>query len=117
MVGPSFNFKISEKFEENGVEIDNDEDGIEGVETALVFGGGVHVGGFRVDLRYGIGLSNIIKDSEIEGFTGKNRVFSILVGFGSLGTRVQDTPVTPPSLTQSPPVSWLRRGTGGWPLW
>jgi len=82
LLGPSFNFKIREKFEQDGLEIDDDEDGVEGVETALVFGGGVHMGAFRVDLRYGIGLSNIIKESDLEGFTGKNRVFSILVGFG-----------------------------------
>ena len=39
----------------------------------------MHVGGFRVDLRYGLGLSNIAKDSTEA--KGKNRVFSILVGF------------------------------------
>ena len=85
LFGPSFNFKISEKFEENGVELDDDEeDQIETVETALVIGGGVHMGGFRIDLRYGMGLSNILKDSASDGFlTGKNKVFSILVGFGS----------------------------------
>ena len=85
LVGPSFNFKISEKFEENGVELDDEEeDQIETVETALVIGGGVHMGAFRVDVRYGIGLSNILKDSASDGFfVGKNRVFSILVGIGS----------------------------------
>jgi hypothetical protein len=81
LAGPSFNFKVSEKFDpEDAADAD---DSIETMETALVFGGGVHVGAFRVDLRYGIGLSNIVKDSASDGFiTGKNRVFSILVGFG-----------------------------------
>ena len=81
LAGPSFNFKVSEKFDpEDAADAD---DSIETMETALVFGGGVHVGAFRVDLRYGIGLTNIVKDSASDGFiTGKNRVFSILVGFG-----------------------------------
>lgn len=80
LVGPSFNFKVSEKFDPDE---DNDEDQFEKMETALLIGGGVRVSGFRVDLRYGIGLSNIIKDSASDGFlTGKNKVFSILVGFG-----------------------------------
>lgn len=80
LIGPSFNFKVSEKFDPDE---DNDEDQFEKMETALLIGGGVHVGGFRVDLRYGIGLSNIIKDEASDGFlTGKNKVFSILVGFG-----------------------------------
>ena len=83
LVGPSFNFKIDEKFEENGEESDNDEDQIETLETALVFGVGVSVNRFRVDLRYGLGLSNILTDNATDGeLTGKNRVFSILVGFG-----------------------------------
>ena len=81
LAGPSFNFKVSEKFDPEDAA--DSEDSIEKMETALVFGGGVHVGAFRVDLRYGIGLTNIVKDSASEGFiTGKNRVFSILVGFG-----------------------------------
>lgn len=80
LIGPSFNFKVSEKFDPDE---NNDEDQFEKMETALVIGGGVHVSKFRVDLRYGIGLSNIIKDSASDGFlTGKNKVFSILVGFG-----------------------------------
>ena len=80
LVGPSFNFRLSEKFDPDE---DNDEDQFEKMETALVVGGGVHVSKFRVELRYGIGLSNIIKDSASDGFlTGKNKVVSILVGFG-----------------------------------
>ena len=81
LAGPSFNFKVSESFDPEDAA--DSDDSIEKMETALVFGGGVHMGGFRVDLRYGIGLSNIIKDSASDGFlTGKNKVFSILVGFG-----------------------------------
>lgn len=80
LVGPSFNFKVSEKFDPDE---DDPEDSIERMETALVVGGGVHLGVFRVDLRYGVGLTNIVKDSASEGFfTGKSKVFSILVGFG-----------------------------------
>lgn len=82
LFGPSFNFKVSETFDpedESGL-----EDQFETMETALVVGGGVHVSVFRIDLRYGVGLSNIIKDSVTDGFfTGKNKVFSILVGLGS----------------------------------
>jgi hypothetical protein len=76
LVGPSFNFKLSEKFDppDEG----NLEDQVEKMETTLVIGGGVHVSRFRVDLRYGVGLSNISKDSGSEKV--KNRVFSILVG-------------------------------------
>jgi len=81
LAGPSFNFKVSESFDPEDAA--DSDDSIEKMETALVFGGGVHMGAFRVDLRYGIGLSNIIKDSASDGFlTGKNKVFSILVGFG-----------------------------------
>jgi len=79
LVGPSFNFKVSEKFdpEDQG----STEDQFEKMETAVVIGGGVHVSRFRVDLRYGVGLSNIVKDKASDGlFTGKNKVFSILVG-------------------------------------
>ena len=80
LIGPSFNFKVSEKFDPAE---DNTEDQFEKMETALLIGGGVHASKFRVDLRYGIGLSNILKDSASDGFlTGKNKVFSILVGFG-----------------------------------
>lgn len=80
LIGPSFNFKLSEKFDPDE---DNDDSQFERMETALLIGGGVRLSAFRVDLRYGIGLSNIIKDSVSDGFlTGKNKVFSILVGFG-----------------------------------
>ena len=83
LIGPSFNFKVSEKLEDEEGEVDEDEDSFERFETALVIGGGVTVSRFRVDVRYGLGLSNIVKDDENEGFTAKNRVFSVLVGFGS----------------------------------
>jgi outer membrane protein with beta-barrel domain len=73
LAGPSFNFKINTKFEPAG------EDDSEAFETALVFGGGVTVNIFRVEARYGWGLTNIIKDPG-EDLTGKNRVFSILFG-------------------------------------
>ena len=80
LLGPSFNFKVSEKFDP---EENNDKDQIETFETAFVIGGGLTVNRFRVDVRYGLGLSNILTDdaggNEV---TGKSRVFSILVGFG-----------------------------------
>ena len=81
LVGPSFNFKVSEKFEENGKETNNDKDQVEKFETALVIGGRVNVNRFRVEARYGLGLSNIAKDSGSDKV--RNRVFSILVGIGS----------------------------------
>ena len=81
LIGPPFNFKISEKFDpEDG---NNDEDQIETFETALVIGGGVTVTRIGIEVRYGMGLSNIVKDSGNEGFTGKNKVFSILLRIGS----------------------------------
>lgn len=80
LAGPSFNFKVSEGFEENGQESD-EEDQVEKFETALVIGGGLTVSRFRIDLRYGLGLSNIAKDSGSDKV--KNRVFSVLVGFGA----------------------------------
>ena len=79
-VGPSFNFKLSESFDPDE---GNDEDEFETFEAALVFGGGVTVSRFRIDLRYGLGLSNILTESAGgDVLTGKNRVFSILVGYG-----------------------------------
>jgi outer membrane protein with beta-barrel domain len=81
LVGPSFNFKVSEKFEENGKETNNAKDQVEKFETALVIGGGVNVNRFRMEARYGLGLSNIAKDSGSDKV--RNRVFSILVGIGS----------------------------------
>jgi len=74
--GPSFNFKLSESFEP---EEDQSEDQVEAFETALVVGGGVTVSRLRIDARYGFGLTNIAKDED-EDFTAKNRVFSILFG-------------------------------------
>jgi len=75
LVGPSFNFKVSEKFDPDEGSV---EDQVKKMETTLVIGGGVHVSRFRIDLRYGLGLSNIEKDSGSDKVT--NRVFSILVG-------------------------------------
>jgi hypothetical protein len=78
LAGPSFNFKVDESIEPE----EDADDQIETFETALVFGGGVTVNRFRVDVRYGWGLTDIVKDEESEGlFTGKNRVFSVLAGF------------------------------------
>ena len=79
LAGPSFNVKVSEKF--NQVENDNNEDQFKTFSTSLVMGLGVMVSSFRIDARYGLGLTNILKDSS-DGFTAKNKVFSILFGFG-----------------------------------
>jgi hypothetical protein len=81
LFGPSFNFKVSEDFEEDGVESDDEEDQVESFETAFVIGGGFTVNVFRIDLRYGLGLSNISKGAG-DGDEVKNQVFSVLVGFG-----------------------------------
>jgi hypothetical protein len=80
LFGPSFNFKVGEEFEENEVESD-EEDQVESFETAFVIGGGFTVSRFRIDLRYGLGLSNIAKDAG-DNEKVKNQVFSFLVGFG-----------------------------------
>jgi hypothetical protein len=75
LVGPSLNLKVSENWVE-------DEEVMKRFQTVLVFGGGVTVKRFRVDVRYGLGLSDILKDPHGVGIA-KNRVFSVLAGFGS----------------------------------
>jgi hypothetical protein len=78
--GPSFNFKLSESFELEGVDFES-EDEVKSFEMAVVLGGGVSFGRIRVDARYGLGLTSLADEDEL-GIDGsaKNRVFSILFG-------------------------------------
>ena len=76
LAGPSFNFKLNASFEPGD---DEDDDGTEAFETAIVVGGGVMFTIFRIDARWAWGLTNIIEESGDE-LTGKNRVFSLLFG-------------------------------------
>ncbi len=79
-VGPSFNLKLGDTIEVNGIEQEADSP-IESFETALVFGGGLTFGAIRVDARYGLGLSSIADEADVElASSVKNRVFSILFG-------------------------------------
>jgi hypothetical protein len=79
LVGPSINFKINENFDPE----EDEDDQLERVEGTLVVGAGFTIGSVGLEGRYGIGLSNIINDEDEDDFTGKNRVFSILVRIGS----------------------------------
>jgi hypothetical protein len=72
--GPSFNFKLT-----SSSEPDEGDENVKPFEFGLVVGGGVTVARFRIDVRYGWGLSNIADDSDDE-FTAKNRAFMFLVG-------------------------------------
>lgn len=74
IAGPSFNFKLSGTFDREGSAAD---DRIKVYETALVVGGGATVNRFRIDARYGLGLTDIAKEAD---FTARNRVVSVLVG-------------------------------------
>jgi hypothetical protein len=78
LFGPSFNFKLNESFDPDEADFDDDE--IETFETELTLGAGFTVARFRVDARWGMGLTNI--DKAAEGGSGiKNRIFRILFGF------------------------------------
>jgi hypothetical protein len=77
LLGPSFNFKLHESFDHD--EDDEGDSGIKAFETALVFGGGVTANRFRIDARYGLGLTSFTDEDE-EEFTAKNKVFTVLVG-------------------------------------
>jgi hypothetical protein len=80
-IGPSFNLKLGDTIEVNGIEQEEDS-GIESFETAVVFGGGVAFGRVRVDARYGLGLTSLADAADAEfAASVKNRVFSVLVGF------------------------------------
>src|SRR5688572_19933990 len=57
--GPSFNFKLSENFDPEEVD---QEDQVETFEFAVLIGGGVKFTRIRADFRYGWGLTNIAKD-------------------------------------------------------
>jgi len=76
--GPSFNFKLREKFDPE--DFDTDDDQVETFEFAVLIGGGVKFTRIRMDLRYGWGLTNIAKDAD-DGEEVKNQYFSLMFGF------------------------------------
>ena len=78
LFGPSFNFKLNEKFEP--ADPGDTDDDIKAFETSFVAGAGVMISRFRIDARYGFGLTNIDKFAA-DGNAIKNQIFSILFGF------------------------------------
>jgi opacity protein-like surface antigen len=73
--GPTLGFVIGESVEVDGESEDTED--TESFEFGLVFGAGAEFGMFVLDLRYGLGLSNIAKDSPSDV---KNQGFAILAG-------------------------------------
>ncbi|HQU74653.1 MAG TPA: porin family protein [Calditrichia bacterium] len=90
VAGPQMSFKLGEKFESDGNEIESDEDDFKGNEFSLVFGLGVEmnalISSVAIDIRYALGLSDISESYTIgtEEFdtSDKNRVIQVLVGIG-----------------------------------
>lgn len=75
IVGPSFSAKVGESI--SG--FDFDTDAFEGVDIALMFGGGVELGRFLVEGRYSRGLRQVNKN--FSDFTEiKVHSFAVLVG-------------------------------------
>jgi hypothetical protein len=80
--GPSFAFKLKEVQKEGGDEIPiNDE--VKSTDIGVAFGGGVSFGPWIVDVRYTLGLTNIV-DVDTAGFSepeAKNRSLSVTFGY------------------------------------
>lgn len=74
--GPQIGFLLSAKSESGDVEVDI-KDQMETAELSWTFGVGYlfpRANGLGVDLRYNLGISNIVEDDDIEA---RNRVFQI----------------------------------------
>jgi len=84
--GPALGIKLSAKGIVDG-ESEDISDEYKGTDFGLVFGGGLEYdlgkALFIVDLRYSLGLANIIveEESDIEA-TVKNKAFVVMIGFG-----------------------------------
>jgi hypothetical protein len=80
--GPSFAFKLKEVQKEGGDEIPvNDE--VKSTDVGVAFGGGVMFGPWIADVRYTLGLTNIV-DVDTGGFAepeAKNRSLSVTFGY------------------------------------
>jgi hypothetical protein len=78
-VGPSFAFRMSESFEVDGVESDEDP-GVESTDVGLNVGANVSVRRWLFDVRYTHGLRNLEK-FEPEAVDVKTRTFAFSVGY------------------------------------
>ena len=80
--GPSFAFKMKEVQKEGGDEIPvNDE--VKSTDLGIAFGGGVSIGPWIADVRYTLGLVNIV-DVDTGGFSepeAKNRSLAVTFGY------------------------------------
>ena len=80
--GPSFAFKLKEVQKEGGDEIPvNDE--VKSTDIGIAFGGGVSIGPWIADVRYTLGLVNIV-DVDTGGFSepeAKNRSLAVTFGY------------------------------------
>jgi hypothetical protein len=87
--GPQFGFKINEEIDyqpnsDGGdIDIDRDDSFVNDFETSLALGSSYKFdGGFFVNARYTLGLTNIFKDDTIfENVDAKNNVWQFGVGF------------------------------------
>lgn len=79
MTGEDFDGDKVTETENEKIKFGNGEDQMKGMDFGLQIGGGVVISEkIVVDLRYGIGLSNLYNDSG--DYTEKNRAFQITVG-------------------------------------
>ncbi|RXF69139.1 porin family protein [Arcticibacter tournemirensis] len=80
--GPYAGVKLSEKYKLEGETLDEDESSFNTADFGVNFLGGLEFNnGLTLNANYGLGLINVMKDSELADVTAKNKVFSISVGF------------------------------------
>ncbi|MGX5688821.1 porin family protein [Arcticibacter tournemirensis] len=80
--GPYAGVKLSEKYKLEGETLDEDESSFNTADFGVNFLGGLEFNnGLTLNANYGLGLINVMKDSELADVTAKNKVFSLSVGF------------------------------------
>ncbi|KAA8484675.1 outer membrane protein with beta-barrel domain [Arcticibacter tournemirensis] len=80
--GPYAGVKLSEKYKLDGESLDEDESSFNTADFGVNFLGGLEFSnGLTLNANYGLGLINVMKESELADVTAKNKVFSISVGF------------------------------------
>lgn len=80
--GPYAGVKLSEKYKLEGEDIDEDESSFNTADFGVNFLGGLEFSnGLTLNANYGLGLINVMKDSDVFDVTAKNKVFSLSVGF------------------------------------
>jgi opacity protein-like surface antigen len=75
--GPGFGFVTRAKFDDGTNSVDVKDD-VEKFNSSFIFGGGVDISNFLIDVRYDLGLRDLDKDT---GSEAKLRAFSINVGY------------------------------------